>query len=205
MAIVWTETVPSITSQVGQFPRYAQSVWTSIAIGLARSLYWDGSGNASVASAGGLAPGGSRAFFDVRSNSSAPNSQMTARAFLCSDTSRLYMYDSNATYLAGTPFLEEYQTGPAQGNNVLVQSGTTTLTLNSGNTVFTITFPAPFSAAPTSAMVTMQTTAVGSNTHFADIFGTPAATFIQIKFSSTVGSSTNTFFWTAIGSSASYL
>src|SRR6266550_4152256 len=106
--ITWVESVPSGTSKVGDFPTFARSVWTAVTTGLTTSLYWEASGGASVASSGGLKPGGSRAFFDVASKSSAPNSQMTGRAFLASDTSLLYVYDSATTWLAGTPNYVEY-------------------------------------------------------------------------------------------------
>lgn len=71
---------------------------------------WDGTGGASSNSRGRMAAGGSRAFFDVRSNSSAPNSQMTGRLFFASDTSALLAYDSTGTYQVGTPFYDEHAT-----------------------------------------------------------------------------------------------
>jgi len=146
--ISWNETIPSITSKVGDFPRYAQSVWTAISNAFAgsNSLYWDGSGGFSANSRGELAAGASRPFFDVQSNSSAPNSQMTARAFLASDTTRLLAYESAATYLVGTPSLVEMATDGGAGAWYSYSSQSNLGSVTSST--FTFTFPTVYGAVP---------------------------------------------------------
>ena len=141
----WTESVPSNTSAVNQYPAFAKSVWTSISLGMAVEHYWNASGGGSDASIGELLPGSSRAFVAALSASSAPNSQMTGRLFLTSDTSRLLVYDSSGTYLVGTPFLQEHATDAKTGY-WLRQSGSYTTTVTSGTTL--VTFSVPYAAAP---------------------------------------------------------
>jgi len=167
-------------------------------------LYWEASGGASAASSGGLKPGGSRAFFDVASNSSAPNSQMTGRAFLTSNTSRLFVYDSAATWLGGTPFYEEYQSGPPVGSNILMQSGSTT---SSWAGVVTITFPTPFAAPPLVQVSLQSYGGVVTGELYALIQGAPTTTNFRSYITSIgAGTPANVILnWTAIGSSASYL
>lgn len=150
----WTETIPSGTSQVGDFPSYARTAFANIATGLAVEHYWPGSGGGSTDSAGELLPGASRAFVDVQSNSSAPNSQMTGRLFLASDVSRLFIYDSSGTYLVGTPYCSEhsmtYLPGsfpyPSPTGYWLRQSGSYTTNTQSGST--SITLPIPYLNPP---------------------------------------------------------
>ena len=198
--ISWTETIPSITSPVGQFPRYAQSVWTAIAAGMATEHYWDGSGGASAASRGLMAPGGSRAFFDVRSNSSAPNSQMTGRLFLTSDTSRLLVYDSTGTYLAGTPFLSENSTSAGTGYWVR-QAGTALFPLNVGSASTPITFPIPFLTTPIVHVTTSDKSLIANALNVTLSACSSAVSTIGVAFVSSA-----TVFWEALGtvSSASY-
>lgn len=201
--VSWVESVPSGTSRVGDFPAFARSVWTAITTGLATSLYWDASGGASSASAGGLRPGGSRAFFGPASASSVP-SQGTGRAFLCSDTSRLFMYDSVATWLGGTPFYEEYQSGPPLGNNILMQSGSTTSTWAG---TIRITFPTPFAAPPLVQVSLQSYGGVGTGELFGLVqIASTTTNFVSYITSVGAGTPTNVILnWTAIGSSASYL
>src|SRR5690348_10285617 len=102
--ITWSEPTPSGQSAAGATPTELRNLWNALGAGLGTNLYWTGSG----ASIGELKPGASRAFFDVASNSSNSNdAYMRARAFLASDTSRCFVYESNGTYLGGTPYLVE--------------------------------------------------------------------------------------------------
>lgn len=107
----WSESLPSDDSLVVKAPGYVRSIWRDITLGLSESLAWPGSGGASNASQGELKPGSSKAFFDVRSNSSSAASEThRGKLFFASDQSRLIVYSSTATALAGTPFLIEHET-----------------------------------------------------------------------------------------------
>ena len=144
---VWTEAVPSGTSAVGQFPTYGRLTFAGISGAMAVEHYWNGTGGGSDDSAGDLRPGGSRAFFDVQSNSSAPNSQMTGRLFLASDTTRLLVYDSTGTYLAGTPFCD-FQGSAATSNYWLKQSGSYSVSSATASGSTLVVFPTPYQSAP---------------------------------------------------------
>ena len=148
----WSEVVPSGQSLVGVFPTYARSVWNAISQGMSREHFWSGTGGGSDASCGDLLPGASRAYVGVQSASSAPNSQMTGRAFLASNVSRLFIYDSTGTYLTGTSFFDECATTPGNGywlrqtgRFVVSSSGTTTtnfpITYSTTPTVYLTVFP----------------------------------------------------------------
>src|SRR5262245_5281533 len=186
----WNEAVPAMTDRVGIFPQQGPSIWTSISIGMSASMFWDGSGGASTASGGELKPGGSRAFFAAKSTSSAPNSQMTGRAHLASDDSRLRVYDSNATYLAGTPYFMDYQTLPTAGGAILMQSGSTTTTVASGANRITgvINYPAPFQANP-QVMLSLHASNGGPGSFIMASVFTSTTTFLQVAFASNIGSS----------------
>ncbi len=107
----WSESLPSDSSLVVKAPGYARSIWRDITTGLSESLEWPGSGGGSVASQGELKLGTSKAFFDVRSNSSSAASEThRGKFFFASDESRLLVYDSSYTIIAGTPFLIEHET-----------------------------------------------------------------------------------------------
>lgn len=198
--ITWAETIPSITSAVGAFPRYAQSVWTAISQGMATEHLWDGSGGASGASRGLMALGGSRAFFDVRSNSSAPNSQMTGRLFFASDTSALLAYDSTGTYQVGTPFLDENATSAFTGYWVRQAS---TVTGGAGGSSV-VTFTVPFLATPN-----IWFTPSTQSWYAATAFNAVSAATFQVSFISQLlggAGSFATIAWEALGrvSSKSY-
>jgi len=199
----WTEAIPSSTSQVGIFPTYARGVFTVISVGMAVEHIWNASGGGSEASAGDLRPGGTRTYFDVQSQSSAPGSQQTGRLFLASDASRLFVYDSTGTYLVGTPFCDLHATSAATGY-WLRQTGsysiaTSGATATSGSTV--VQFPIPYIVPPAvfttpSEAVIVVGTILVSNTSFSS------------GWSQFVGPSdtTDTVFWEALGraSSGSY-
>lgn len=142
--MTWAESVPSGTSLVGQFPDYAKSIWTTLAIGLAKEHYWPGTGGSSDASAGELLPGSTRAFFGAQSASSLP-SQGSGRFFLASDVSRLFVFTSSATFLAGTPFYDECRAHPS-GGYMGRQTGSFATTATSGTTI--VTYPTAYSAVP---------------------------------------------------------
>jgi len=198
--ISWNEAAPAITDKVGIFPAQGPSIWTAISNGLATGLYWDGSGGASAASGGELKLGTSRAYYDVASKSSTPTSQSTGRLFLCSDTSRLYMYDSAGTYLAGTPFYEEYMTVPAVGAGIIMQAGSTAI----GSGV-TVTYPLAFTVAPKMVMLTVTDT-LGINPPFAVNLTNSFTTGFTSSFSQLNGAPTGgTVYWSAIGQCAGYL
>lgn len=123
MSILWNENLPSDASAVGLATRDLPTLWRNLALGLATSFYWPGSGNASETSIGELKAGKVRAFFEAQSASSNSNSdKLLARAFFASDTSRLFVYESNGTYLAGTPFYVEHLSNPVAGAWI-VQTG----------------------------------------------------------------------------------
>lgn len=142
----WVETVPSGTSAVGNFPAWTHTLLGAIGSGMGLEHNWPGSGGGSDVSIGDLLPGGSRAFVDVQSASSAPNSQMTGRLFLASDASRLFIYDSTGTYLVGTAFGGEHATDAGTSGYWARQSGSFTTTDSSGNT--DVTFPISFVTTP---------------------------------------------------------
>lgn len=199
--ITWNESVPSGTSPVGTTPAYCQDLWPAIASGLATEHFWPGAGGASDASAGVLLPGASRAFVAARSASSAPNSQLSGRLFFASDTSRLLLYDSTGTFLAGTPFLSEVS-GSATSGYWLRQTGSLYTNVNVDNRAsIPITFPIPFVAVP-AIRVTPSRTAAAVNP-----FTVSAATFASAISTIGVASLSDlTIFWEAFGmaSSASY-
>jgi hypothetical protein len=205
----WVETVPSGTSTVGSFPGWSHTMWGAVATGMAVEHYWPGSGGGSDASIGELAPGGSRAYFDVQSKSSAAGSQQTARLFFASDASRLFAYDSTGTYLVGTAFYGEYApTADWVGSSTLSefwvrQSGSYTTTDTSGTT--DVTFPVSFTTTP------YITQTVNGSGGAAQIFlgivasGTSARAF-RSAWSARAAPGSFTVAWEAIGnvSSASY-
>lgn len=156
MAIAWTESVPSGTSQAGQGPAQFKSVWTSVGVGLGvqGDLLWGGSGGASDTSAGYFNYGGSRAFYDVQSNSSTTNSQFTGRAFLASDTSQFLVYDSATTQLGGTPFLIEFGPQVSAGSIILRLSSSITIASGSTTTFATVAFPIVLHPTPTAVIQT---------------------------------------------------
>lgn len=200
--ISWVETVPSGTSRIGDFPTFAKSTFTAVTTGINTSLYWDASGGASAASAGGLKPGGSRAFFAAASASSVP-SQGTGRAFLCSDSSRLYVYDSAGTYLGGTSGYIEYQSGPPAGKDILMVSGSTSSTWAAG--IMDIPFPVTFASAPV-VQVSLGTGISGVVKAYAIVQTASTTTGFRSQVTAFSGSPSGIMLhWTAIGSSASYL
>src|SRR6266581_2347986 len=146
--ILWNESIPSGTSKVGDFPPYAVSVWTAISNGLSRggTFYWNAGGGSSDASTGELAAGGSRPFYDVQSNSSAPNSQMTGRLFFASDTSRLLAYESSATYMVGSANFVEHGTDGGKGAWYSYSSFTNLGSISSS--LITFAFPTTYGAPP---------------------------------------------------------
>ena len=195
--MTWTESVPSGTSLVGQFPDYAKSIWTTLALGMAKEHFWPGSGGGSDASIGELLPGGTRAFFAAQSASSIP-SQGTGRFFLASDVSRLFVYTSTATFLVGTPFYDECRSH-ASGGYMGRQMGSFATTATSGTTV--VTFPTAYSAVPqvyqscSTAVVLLSRQGVAAG-QFVSAWSALAAT----------GGASFTVFWESLGtiSSASF-
>lgn len=200
----WVETVPSGTSPVGNFPTWAKTMWTAVATGMALEHYYTGSGGGSAASSGDLAPGGSRAFYDVQSNSSAPNSQMTGRLFYASDASRLFVYDSTGTYLVGTASGVEFVVNPPVFRGYWArQSGSFTTTATSG--VTDIVFPVPFFTIPNIAQTVNG--AGGSNTIFLGIVASQTSqSQFRSVWSALAAPGSFTVVWEALGaiSSASY-
>ncbi len=109
--INWIEGQPSNDSLVVKAPRFVRDTWIATAQGLAESLFWPGSGGGSAASQGELKPGTARAFFEAASASSnIASASHRGKLFMSSDESRLLVYDSIITNLAGTPFLIEHET-----------------------------------------------------------------------------------------------
>jgi hypothetical protein len=146
--IGWSESVPSGTSLVGQEPTHAKSLWTALSTALGTYLFWDGSGGGSAASRGELRPGASRSYFAAASkSSSAATATSLARAFFASDTSRLFVYESAGTYLAGTPFCIEHAT-PATQYLYVQQSGETFVSSTGTPTSLAVTWPAAFVGLP---------------------------------------------------------
>lgn len=110
--ILWNEDVPSGESLVAQAPAFWRSEQTSLALGLATDLYWDGSGGASEVSRGELKPGASRAYFNVSLSSMT---ESLARPFFPSNNSALFVSESNATHRFAGPFVYEYGSGASLG------------------------------------------------------------------------------------------
>jgi len=109
--INWIEGQPSNDSLVVKAPRFLRETWRATSLGLAESLFWPGSGGGSNVSQGELKPGASKAFFAAASaSSSAASESHRGKLFMSSDESRLLVYDSAYTAIAGTPFLIEHET-----------------------------------------------------------------------------------------------
>jgi len=198
MAIsAWSEAVPSGSSAVGQFPNYARSVWAAISTGMAVEHLWNASGGGSEASAGDLRPGGSRAFFDVQSQSSAPGSQQTGRLFFASDASRLFVYDSTGTYLAATAFFEEHATNAGSGY-WLRQSGQTTISTGTGT--LSITFPVPYLVTPLVYFTDYCDAGVRAGTL---VGASVTPTGFTSSWSQTRGPSNASLVWESLGTAAS--
>lgn len=194
----WTETIPSDASIVGHEPPHLRSVWTSIALGLGTNLFWPESGGGSQASLGDLRLGGSRAFYDVASqSSSADTTRQLARAFLASDTSRLFVYESDRTLLAGTPYLIEH--GTAAGRGVWVETRGQTLVSSAGTpSLATISFGLVYDATPTTVFTTFSQR---SFTHF--VSALTAGGFVsEFSFTGPGAQSDVTIAWTSAGTIA---
>jgi hypothetical protein len=200
----WVETVPSGTSFVGLFPQWAKTMWTAVGVGMGVEHLFEGSGGgASGASSGDMRPGGSRAYFDVQSKSSAPGSQQTSRLFLASDVSRLFVYDSTGTYMVGTAFGDEAVSDPTTPGMWARLSGSFTTTATSGTT--DVTFAVPFTAFP--SIVQTINSASGAALTTIGIVTTSSSTLkFRSVWSATAAPGTIVIAWTALGpvSSASY-
>lgn len=195
--VTWTETVPSGTSLVGQFPDYAKSIWTTLALGMATEHFWPGSGGGSDASIGELLPGGSRAFVAAQSASSLP-AQGSGRFFLASDVSRLFVYTSSTTVLAGTPFFDETLANPS-GGLMARQTGSFATTATSGTT--TVTFATAYSAVP------QVYQSCSTNVILFSRQGVTAAQFVSAWSAlAATGGASFTIYWESLGtmSSASF-
>ena len=144
--IAWNESVPSGTSVVE--PTIARSVWSSLAVGLSEVVYWPGSGGGSVASAGEVRPGRSLAFYGPQSASSNPTLDHVSRAYLASDTSRLFVYGSGQTFLAGSPRVWEHNLRYTSPNYTWVVQRSATTGLDGTLTTKAISFPTPYTGAP---------------------------------------------------------
>jgi len=203
---VWNEAVPSGTSPVGQFPAYAHAIFATIGASLGIENLFLGSGGVSDASHVAPAQGGSRAYFDVQSNSSTPTSQATGRLFLASDVSRLFAYFSGGTYLVGTAFGSEYSSDAGTGYWA-TQSGSYTTTDNGASNTTIVTFPQPFLAQPVFISQTLGTAVGASAVVNLDLSNTnlSKATF-QSNYSVVGNPGAFTVFWEALGqmSSVSY-
>jgi len=136
--IVWNENLPSDASAVGLAPDDLQSLWRNLGRGLETSLDW---------SSGDLQEGKVRTFFATQSASSNSNdAKLRARAFFASDVSRLFVYESNGTYLVGTPFfIEEGRREVGGTEAVWVSQSSTTLVAAAGSpSRLTIPFPTAY-------------------------------------------------------------
>lgn len=199
MTIQWVESVPSGTSKVGNAPTDFRSVWTAISTAMAREHYWPGIGGGSDASAGDLLPGGSRCFVGAYSASSLPASQGTGRLFLDITNSRLYIYESAASYLGGTSWFNESQSDSSSGYWVRTSGSLAGVSTGSATTV--IAFGMTFLVPPSIIHVT------GSNTSWDLSLTTSTTTNFTSAYSSYAGAaSTLTIYWQALGilSSVSY-
>jgi len=189
--ILWNEAIPSGTSRVGDYPTYARSVWTAISVGLSRgsTFFWNESGGASDASTGELQPGASRPYYAAQSASSVP-SQGTARLFFASDTSRLFAYESNATYMVGSANFVEHGTDSGAGAWYSYSSFTNLGSIASS--LVTFTFPTPYGAAP---QIFLQ---AQNNPHFLSVFNSSTTNFSSLI--SVVGAaSLITLYWRSMG------
>ena len=151
--IDWNEGNPSGTSKVGDAPDFVRNIWSGLGAGLAESLEWPGSGGGSNASQGELKLGASKTFFEAASASSnAVDETFRARAFFTSNTSRLFVYESDGTHLVGTPRLMErsndtFSAFTQPGGVWVFQHGSyTTTEVGSGSTSISVTFPITYSS-----------------------------------------------------------
>jgi len=135
--IIWDENLPSDGSAVGLAPDDLQSLWRNLGQGLRTSLEW---------SSGDLLEGKVRTFLAGQSSSSNSTAKLWARAFFASDTTRLFVYDSTGTYLAGTPYVIEEGRREVGGTEaVWVSQSSTTLVAAAGAPVsLTIPFPTAY-------------------------------------------------------------
>ncbi len=160
--INWLEDNPSSNSKVGDAPGFVRNIWSSTAVGMAESLEWPGSGGGSVASQGELKPGVSRTFSAAldSASSNADTPTFLARAFISSEVSRLYVYESDGTYRVGTPRLIERSidsfglpgAGRAESEVWLMQRGSFNAT-DPDISIINTSFPIIFSS---NATVTVQ-------------------------------------------------
>lgn len=203
--ILWDETVPSGTSPVAQAPAFWRSEMTAIAAGLSTDLYWDGSGGASVASRGLLRPGASRAYVAAASASSQNGPSPLGRAFFASDSSALFLYESNGTFKVGSPFAVEYGSGASLGftpSNVSLfreLSGFTRVSdvTNAGGSPMksVLLIAANFNAALQFYSVVCSERSVLYNTLTRGVFSDTAVIYYQGLDNACP--STATFYWTA--------
>ena len=125
MAIRWDESRPVDSDQFAGFAAETRSLKSALAIGLAETLQWPGSGGGSAASAGSVNPGTARLYYDVQSNLSVPtrawigwqgSAASGAGAFVASDTSRLFSatVSNDTRFLGSARLLETANVPPSQ-------------------------------------------------------------------------------------------
>lgn len=197
--IAWNESHPSDSSLVAQAPTYVRNVWKNIAVGLATSLYWPGSGGGSDASQGCLRPGATKAFFAADSAASHPG---TGYAMMTSDTSVLFFYDragsgaSSSTVRIGSPFIIEHATGYAgpPATRWVQQNGSFATDTKASATIIggVISFPIAYDGIPSVHVFSDVTT---------HLVAAPISGIATNLFTSQVSgsASTHTYRWVSLG------
>jgi hypothetical protein len=136
--ITWFEALPSDDSLVSVAPRDLRSLWTSIAAGLGESLFYAGSGGASQLSSGELRPGATRTFFGALSASSNDADNL-GRLFFSSDSSFVFLYESDRTHKIGGPGTVSHMSSPL-GAVWIEQRGTVSADEGDVGTSFTTAY-----------------------------------------------------------------
>lgn len=193
----WVEAIPSGTSLVGNAPTDFPRVWKAVSSGMTVEHLWGASGGASEASTGELLPGASRVF--IRDRGAGPGTdQVTGRMAFITTSSvnsyvpfRLLAYDSAATYLVGTAWLDEYASSAGSGY-WLRQSGFTVV--GAGANVLRIVFGTAYVGTPTIFYTTSNASWVFS-TRDSDLTG-----FNSISSSRAGAAGTPTMYWESFGS-----
>lgn len=106
--IAWDETKPLDSDFYTGAAQQLRSLKTALAVGLATTMRWPGSGGApNDSSVGSLNAGSARALYDVQSNYSAPSASSAGAAQITSDTSRLFGGASTGSQFLGSASLVE--------------------------------------------------------------------------------------------------
>ncbi len=138
---IWDESSPQNTDRYQDAALALRSLKTVISSNLSQSVYWPGTAGGSVASAGQLVLGATRAFYAAQSAYSVPSPVTQGTLFASNNLAggsigpRLFGATtvSGATLFLGTNRLVEGLTWPGQTARWVVSTGTSVV--SSGNTI----------------------------------------------------------------------